>query len=351
MAVIDLRDDPRLEMQMAQNIGQGLGAAFGAYRRHEAEKALVGILSQGAADGKTPEEMHDLILASAKARRSLRGQEIAKLHFEEQTGTGRYDPAVLAKQKRENERADAMTNWYNKRTVSAGAGGTGNSINSLKTELDVIEKLIEGTDPGSEEEARLEARKKEILNTVAPMRQAQQSKTPGVPWGNMDSTAIGIPPQQPQVAGGPGIFSQSRQQPQVPPAGNMGPPVDESIRSRLHFENVPYRQPEADVRGLPQGAQSPQQPSIPKPGFGAGTQGVAFGGYNLQEFNQPPTPQQAKADAAIAKTIAPEMQLSPTTQAQPQSGQEPRITNDAEYDALQSGTVFIDPDGKRRTKP
>jgi hypothetical protein len=30
---------------------------------------------------------------------------------------------------------------------------------------------------------------------------------------------------------------------------------------------------------------------------------------------------------------------------------EPRITTDEEYDALPSGTVFIDPTGTRRTKP
>ncbi len=30
---------------------------------------------------------------------------------------------------------------------------------------------------------------------------------------------------------------------------------------------------------------------------------------------------------------------------------EPTISNDAEFDALPSGTVFIDPDGIRRTKP
>ena len=29
----------------------------------------------------------------------------------------------------------------------------------------------------------------------------------------------------------------------------------------------------------------------------------------------------------------------------------PRVTTDAEYDALPSGTVFIDPNGKKRTKP
>ena len=318
MAVIDLRDDPRVDMQMAQNIGQGLGAGFNAWMRGEYEKALVGIMNQAQADGKTPEETHDLILANAKAMKSKRGQEIAKLHFEEQTGTGRYDLRVLENQRLANEAKQGQID-YNKARAKywneggAGAPGTGGT-KALMTEhknliihRDELQKQYDAED-NPEEEARLKgeiARFNKQIGGIAEQLWPTTAKprAPGPPIGVDASVALGYPPQQPSGPDYPSVFNQSPQATpiagqtpstqQQPPstAGNMGPPVTESIRSRLHFENVPYRQPEADVRGLPQAA--PAAPQMAKPDQEEP--------QSQEQFEQTVS-QMAKTDRAAAKS-------------------------------------------------
>ena len=312
MAVIDLRDDPRVDMQMAQNIGQGLGAAFGAYRRHEAEKALISIINQGVAQGKTPEQIHEDLLADKDARRSTYGTYAEQDKIEKALGIGRYDPAALEKQRLDTERTRSQIDSTNALTKArnegrAGGGGTNSNDASFAKGQAIYNKALNDkntyeltvkNNPGMKINPKVVEQFERQMKVGLDMQnryslpQQQTTRAPGPPIGLDDSTALGYPPQQPQGGSGrPGIFNQSPPATPVatqPPstAGNMGPPVTEAIRSRPYFENVPYRQPEADVRGLPQ-----------------------------------PTPQQAKADAAIAEIVAPETELAPSTQAQPQSGQ------------------------------
>jgi len=60
-----------------------------------------------------------------------------------------------------------------------------------------------------------------------------------------------------------------------------------------------------------------------------------------------PTPAETNADAEVEKILTPAAPPS----AVGGSTNLPRIKNDADFDALPSGTIFIDPEGKKRTKP
>ena len=62
MAVIDLREDPRTDMAIGQNIGQGINAGIQQYRKSKLEAGIVSTLQRGIAEGRTPEQMREDLL-------------------------------------------------------------------------------------------------------------------------------------------------------------------------------------------------------------------------------------------------------------------------------------------------
>lgn len=86
MAVIDLRDDPRMQMQLTGNIGQGIGQGIQMFRRTRLQQGIVSTLQNGIANGLTPVQMRAELLKLPGIVNTQIGQELA----EAQTGTGRY---------------------------------------------------------------------------------------------------------------------------------------------------------------------------------------------------------------------------------------------------------------------
>lgn len=72
--------------------------------------------------------------------------------------------------------------------------------------------------------------------------------------------------------------------------------------------------------------------------------------FNTQKAQQLRSGQYFAGDGGLDTTVAPNPGM-PAQPSAPQSGGPARITSDAEFDALPSGTTFIGPDGKTRRKP
>jgi len=72
-------------------------------------------------------------------------------------------------------------------------------------------------------------------------------------------------------------------------------------------------------------------------------------GFGGSAFSQLATPL-ATGQSLTGEQVPPEYKRLGVTQYRAPSGGPPQITTDEEYDALPSGTVYIDPNGKKRTK-
>ena len=376
MAVIDLREDPRIDMAIGQNIGQAIGSYAGykisERRRQEAETALMKILQRRASDPENYSE--DQALA-----------DTAGIPRYADMAAKTWASNIQSQQEKEYQAARTKY-WSEGGARGAGSGGIeGMTITELqnfrikeekaKTEYEAItnqpaNKLKKDPARLAEYDRQIQLINKRIselmgggkptagpapvpfkadvdaVTMAAPITGQPPSAMPGQQQSSFDEMATRATDQwlQPPSAT-PVSPSKSPQQPST--AGNMGPPTQQQKKGSFKnpflswgfANNKPTPEQKAKYRAMWGEIKKKVNEKVVGPGFPIPAGNVTA-----------PTPQQAKADAAIAEIVAPETQLAPSTQAEPQSGQYPKISSPEELDALPSGTLFIAPNGELRRK-
>jgi hypothetical protein len=165
MAVIDLRDDARLEYTIARGLGQDINAGINEYKRKKLEAGIVGVLQRGAAENLSPDQMRQELLKLPNMVSTQIGQEIAMREL----NTGRYFQTDLdTKQKEANiTLTEARTDYYK------GGGSTG-GVNDLIRQNNYWNDVWLNSEPGSKEE-------KEALSEKDRIKGLIKARSGGVP--------------------------------------------------------------------------------------------------------------------------------------------------------------------------
>jgi len=339
MAVIDLREDPRTDMAIGQNIGHAIGAYAGykisERRRQEAETALMKILQRRAADPENYTEDQAL-------------SDISGIPRYADLAAQKWMSNIQSQQERELQQARlestrALTKWRSEGGARGAKGETGSLMTeykALETQRNNLQKRFdEEIDPEQEKRIKqqmdlLDNRMDAITNQFVPKPGPMQGQGTGMATpvnAKVDAATgtvpvTGQPPQGTSVTGQPPSATPGQQQSSF---GEMATQVaDQWLKPPSTAPASPSKQ-----------AQTPSNLTFQRAG--------SFGGGYVPTS----TPQSNKADAAIAKEIAPETQLAPATQAEPQSQEQySKISSPEELDALPSGALFIAPNGELRRK-
>lgn len=277
MAVIDLRDDPRLGMAMAQNLGGNIGAALGyrqrQRRRNELQAGIVRILQRRAADPENYTE--DQALADMVGLRGIVDERLSQQTQEAigaATGTGRYYQHPLT-------RAGGHDAIY-----ARGQTIKNRAIRDKQAYITIEKQFGREPDPKVLAGYDRQAAVGQSMMDRYPLGAATPESAPPALVSSMsglDANALGLQAQYPSLqAQYPSVFKQpqtgipknkdEKEQAKAQPAAGeetIGPPMPPGFVNRNWF----------------QGAEN-------QPG----------------EFAKAATPKQTKTDAAIAKEISPQ---------------------------------------------
>ena len=293
---IDARDNLGAEMMMARNLGGDIGTTIGNYQKfkynqrieQETQAGIVMISQRKAADPDYSDDdaLRDIDGLPARVREIVRQE---------------YEARENAKLDREYQKA--RIKYLSEGGASGGAGGDLKTFTTYqKIANDATKQLNDARTIAKVNKTELDPAMVAFLEGQIEygwrgMSQfMQQTSAAPVTGEDVDAVTMAAP-----VTGQSPLPSQ--------PSNEMATLADQ------------WLQPQADYSGQ----QTPRTPNPAKAGPGA------FGGFGAGSMGVPPspgrtavagqTPQQTKADAAIAKEIAPDTQLAPSTQAEPQSGQ------------------------------
>ena len=277
---IDARDNLGAEMMMARNLGGDIGTTIGNYQKfkynqrieQETQAGIVMISQRKAADPDYSDDdaLRDIDGLPARVREIVRqeyeAREKAKLDREYQKARIKY----LSEGGASGAAGDDMTRWKDLELKRK----------SLDERLDLAsgeeeEKLIKLME-------RIAAEQDALVQRYLPSPESLRTREPAQTPFRADVDAV-----------------------------TMAAPVTGTGQAATPSTPTPP--------GMQQIETPARTPNLAKAGPGT------FGGFGAGSMGVPPspaiTPQQTKADAAIAKEIAPDTQLAPSTQAEPQSGQ------------------------------
>lgn len=314
MAVIDLREDPRTDLAIAQQIGGAVGGAVGQHfnrkLRKNVQEDFVQFMSNGVAAGKTVEELHadfPNIWRNAHARtvveqdQERRSAELARRGKELRIQKDKQQMLVTAtNQLRTLEKEEAEFLSGVEISVEDINPEIAKSFTTRKAEWQrIIQELSGSTGQG--------------------LSQAPPERSPGEIDPATSSIISDVQAQSDAVIQGGNL----RAAPQTQPPAPGQPPLKDIARTAQGFIE-------------PQSTAAPANPPQTTRDIHAQVDSGLLGEVDLlMGRTGAAAAPLSKNDQEIAAAIA----------------EIPKIKDDAEFDALPSGTVFIDPEGNRRRKP